>query len=36
VVFCQHVHPILIFVIFSSGVVWRTKFTTVSPEQEKN
>jgi hypothetical protein len=33
VVFDQHVHPILIIVIFSSGVVWRTEFRTVTPEQ---
>jgi hypothetical protein len=30
----QHVRPILIFLIFSYGVVWRTKFTTVTPTEE--
>jgi hypothetical protein len=30
VVFGHHVHLILILSIFSSGVVWRTKFTTVT------
>jgi hypothetical protein len=30
VVFGQHIHPILILVIFSSAVVWNTKFTTVT------
>jgi hypothetical protein len=34
VVFGQHVHTILILAIFSSGVVWRTKFTTVTPERK--
>jgi hypothetical protein len=29
----QHIHPILITVISSSGVAGRTKFTTVTPEQ---
>jgi hypothetical protein len=36
VVFGQHVHLTLIFVTFSSGVVWRIKFTTVSPEENLN
>jgi hypothetical protein len=27
-------HPVLIFVIFSFGVVWRTEFTTVTPERK--
>jgi hypothetical protein len=35
VVFGQYVHPILILVMFSSGVVWRTKFKTVTPEWKK-
>jgi hypothetical protein len=30
VVFGQHVHTILFLVIFP-GVVWRTKFTTLTP-----
>jgi hypothetical protein len=34
VVFGQKVHPILILVIFSSGVVRRTKFTTITPERK--
>jgi hypothetical protein len=33
-VFGQHTHPILILVFFSSGLVWRTKFTTVTPERK--
>jgi transposase len=34
VVFCQYVHLILILVIFSSGVVWRTKFTVITLERK--
>jgi hypothetical protein len=34
VVFGQKVRPILILVIFSSGVVWRAKFTTVTLERK--
>jgi hypothetical protein len=33
VVFGQHVHPILILVIFS-GVLWRAKFITGTPERK--
>jgi hypothetical protein len=33
-VFGQHVHPLLILVNFSSGVVWRTKFITVTETEE--
>jgi hypothetical protein len=36
VVFGQHVRPIFILVIFSSEVVWRSKFTTVTPGRKKN
>jgi hypothetical protein len=36
VVFGRHVHLILVLVIFSSEVVRRTKFTTVTPERKKN
>jgi hypothetical protein len=35
VVFGQHVLPILILVMFSSGVVSRTKFATVTPLTEE-
>jgi hypothetical protein len=34
VVFGKHVRPILTLVFFSSGVLWRTKFTTVTPERK--
>jgi hypothetical protein len=35
VVFGQHVHPILISVIFSSAVVRRVKFTTSTPKTKE-
>jgi hypothetical protein len=35
VVFGEHVHLILILAIFSSGVVLRTKFTTVTHKRNK-
>jgi hypothetical protein len=35
-VFGEHIHPILTFMVFSSGVVRRTEFTTVTPEWKQN